>query len=197
MLKVISPFNRTFGVFMAAFGIFWLPKDIQDYQDAAVPWREALAMLDQNTALWAFAIILIAVVAWSDGRAYWEGRKANSERASFERWKSSRTRFTIREAACAYLGVHPSRYDETPDAQSEANELLYYVRRGLIPHAGLSERQFEQMKNTGRADGYDPNDVTLDTYLTRREVDQYLEQGWRVWLPILDRRWREFHSSQP
>lgn len=194
MLTIISPFKRTFGVLMAALGIFWLPKDVQDYEQAVQPWQEMAAMVDQNTALWAFVAVLVAVIAWSDGRAFVAKRRLKNAREEFDAWKASRTRFTIREAACVFLGVHPRDYEQSLDAQSQANEILYYVRRGLIPHAALSPRQFDQLKNTGRADGYDPDAVTLDTYLTRREVEKYLQPGWRVWLPILDNQWREIHN---
>ncbi len=58
-MRAIIRFWASLGFALTLFGIFWLPKDIQDWKDAAQPWKRALAMVDQNTALWVFSIVLL------------------------------------------------------------------------------------------------------------------------------------------
>jgi hypothetical protein len=55
-MKNIIRFWASIGFALTLYGIFWLPKDIEDRGDAAAAWQRWIAMFDQNTALWAFSI---------------------------------------------------------------------------------------------------------------------------------------------
>lgn len=63
------------------FGIFSLPKDVAESKDAAQPWRALLSMVDQNTALWAFAFVAFAYILWMDVRP-WVQRKLKERKAA-------------------------------------------------------------------------------------------------------------------
>ncbi len=186
MLRPASFFVRSVSVILTVFGILWLPRDALDYQQAAQPWREALAMVDQNTALWAFVAVLVGIIVWSDGRRFLADRRAKQASSQLKAFVEARTRFTIREAACIAVGVHPSQFDKSPAAQSEANEMLYYAREGLVRPANMTNEQWEAMKRRQEVGGYTRASVTLESHITKEELDTYLRPGWKTWLPVLD-----------
>lgn len=64
-----------FAGLLTVYGIFWLPKDLQDVSEAAEPWRRVLAMVDQTTALWTFAIVAVAYIGWIDARPFYRAWK--------------------------------------------------------------------------------------------------------------------------
>jgi hypothetical protein len=59
MLSLLKYFRTAFSWAFFLFAVFWLPKDVEDSPQAAKPWQKVLSMIDQNTALWAFAICLL------------------------------------------------------------------------------------------------------------------------------------------
>ena len=63
-MKILSSAWKTIGVAMFLFGIFWLPKDIEDWTEAGEPWKKALSMIDQNTALWIVSLLALLYVAY-------------------------------------------------------------------------------------------------------------------------------------
>lgn len=69
-MKILARLYAAIGFTTFLFGIFWLPKDVQDWQQAAAPWKRALSMVDQNTALWIFAIAALAYIIWIDIRPW-------------------------------------------------------------------------------------------------------------------------------
>lgn len=144
-------------------------------------------MVDQNTALWIFAIAMIAVIVWSDGRRFLQQRAEAKAKQAIEAFFESRTRFTIREAACIAVGVHPSDFAESTAAQSEANEMLYYTRKALILPAAMNERQHTALRQGRNDHGFDLDGVSLDTFITKDELASYIRPGSRSWLPVLDR----------
>jgi hypothetical protein len=62
---------KTIGVLLVAFGLYWLPKDIQDSGQAAEPWQRAWALVDQNTLLWVALVVMGGWVIYSDLRPLW------------------------------------------------------------------------------------------------------------------------------
>ncbi len=72
-------FWAVIGFSLTLFGIFWLPKDLSDWEQAADSWQRIFAMIDQNTALWAFSLCALAYIFWIDLRPYVKDR-ANSKR---------------------------------------------------------------------------------------------------------------------
>ena len=171
VLRAISFFRRGIAFLLGALGIYWLPKDIADYNEAAPIWRKMLAMIDQNTALWALCLALIATLFWSEGKAYIRDRDARKAAADLETFKEGRSRFTIREAACLAIGVHPRDYDSSVEAQGQASEMLHYARLALIHPAEMTSEQHTMLRQ-GRTDhGFDLSAVSLDTVITREELD--------------------------
>jgi hypothetical protein len=75
MMYLVKHFGKAIGVFLLLYGIFWIPKDLEDYSEAAEPWRKAFATLDQNTALWVFAIALSLWIAATDVRRFIEEQR--------------------------------------------------------------------------------------------------------------------------
>lgn len=71
MLANILRFWRALCVVLTLFGIYWLPKDAQDYGAAAEPWQRAWSMVDQNGALWALVLVFGGWIIWSDVRPLW------------------------------------------------------------------------------------------------------------------------------
>jgi hypothetical protein len=81
MKKIFEVFGRTVSAALFAYGIFQLPKDIQDTPESARPWQKFIAMFDQNTLLWTLVVILILSVFWSDLRPVyrlWRERRRKS-----------------------------------------------------------------------------------------------------------------------
>ena len=145
MMQIFRYFKRGLLAVMTLLGILWLPKDIQDTEEALTPWQGALAMIDQNTALWCLAIALVGVLFWSDGRRFVGQRKADAIATRLAALLEDRTQFTIREAACIVTQVDPLLFDSSPASQSEAGEMLYYAREGLIRPSVMSAEQWEAM----------------------------------------------------
>jgi hypothetical protein len=58
-----------------------VPKDIEDWEQAAEPWKRWLSMVDQNTALWCFAVIAFLYIFWMDvkPRIQWRFSRADRE----------------------------------------------------------------------------------------------------------------------
>jgi hypothetical protein len=62
------------GFSLTLSGIFWLPKDLSDWKQAADPWQKMFVMIDQNTALWAFSLCALAYIFWIDLRPLIKGK---------------------------------------------------------------------------------------------------------------------------
>lgn len=87
MKRLLSKKYAAIGFATLLFGIFWLPKDIEDAGDAAEVWQRWLAMLDQNTALWAFSFVALAYIAWMDARPFlrsWISDRKKGKPSQFE-----------------------------------------------------------------------------------------------------------------
>ena len=67
-MKPILHILKSIGPALALFGFFWLPKDIEDRGEAAVVWWKWFAMIDQNTALWVFSILMAVYITWVNVR---------------------------------------------------------------------------------------------------------------------------------
>jgi hypothetical protein len=186
MIGILRTFRRLAAALMGALAVLWLPKDIQDASEALTPWQGAIAMVDQNTALWVLVAALIAILAWSDGRNYINFRRGKAMEDQLAAFRESRTRFTIKEAACLAVGILPSQFDTSLQAQGEASEMLYYAREGLIRPSVMTNIQYEAMKGGKEVDGYSRESITLDSYITKQELEQYVRPGWKTWLPVLD-----------
>ncbi|MCB5424914.1 hypothetical protein H0274_06580 [Altererythrobacter sp. CC-YST694] len=193
MLRIIKLGWKSLGFLMFFLGLLWLPKDALDYEQAAQPWREMAAMIDQNTGLWIFSGLLLATLLWSDGRRILQDHRKRIAGKTLAAFIENRTRFTIREAACVAVGIHPSEYEGHLEAQGEASEMLYYAREGLIRPAVMTSRQWEAMKRGQEIDGYLRADITLDSFITKDELETYMRPGWKTWLPVLDQQRRERH----
>lgn len=63
-MKLLLRLWAATGFTLTLFGIFWLPKDIEDRADAAAPWKRWLDLLDQNAALWVFALLATIYIVW-------------------------------------------------------------------------------------------------------------------------------------
>lgn len=141
------------------------------------------AFVGATLALWAY------IVLQSNASMTEQSGSQQIERA----WYEGRTRFTIREAACRVAGSNPLDFEKSSEAQTEAHEMLFYVRRALIRPAEMSERQISMLRE-GRSDhGFDLEGVTLDTYISVEELETYLRPGWKSWLPVLDEQSRDRH----
>ncbi|MFN3363946.1 MAG: hypothetical protein ACK40W_08280 [Allorhizobium sp.] len=67
----MNPFLRFYASIAFALtllGVFWLPKDVQDWQDAAGPWRDLFSAVDRVTALWVFSAFALLYIFWIDLR---------------------------------------------------------------------------------------------------------------------------------
>lgn len=72
------PVRLSYALYRSFLGFCWVctdplrhllaPKDIQDWKDAAQPWKRMLAMFDQNSALWIFACLCLAYIGWIEIR---------------------------------------------------------------------------------------------------------------------------------
>ncbi len=76
MLRILASLWKSLAFFVLAVAIFWLPKDVQDYGQAAKPWQKVTALVDQNGALWAVCFLLGAWLLWADVRPFWKARFA-------------------------------------------------------------------------------------------------------------------------
>lgn len=70
MLQFIKICWRSIGYVLTVFGVYWLPKDVQDSDVAAGPWERVGSMFDQNTALWIVCVGLGAWLIWIDVRPF-------------------------------------------------------------------------------------------------------------------------------
>lgn len=93
----LNRFKAVIGFALFLFAVFWIPKDVIDWEQAAAPWWDILAMVDQNTALWAFAVMALIYICWIDIRPLlrewmgWSTRKTNRWRPRQQpRFKSLR-----------------------------------------------------------------------------------------------------------
>jgi hypothetical protein len=79
-MAILKKFWSFIGVALFLFAVFWLPKDLADTNQAIEPWKRIISMVDQNTALWSFALFALAYIFWMDARpfvmAYLGGRKS-------------------------------------------------------------------------------------------------------------------------
>lgn len=183
MLKALS--LRTYGAIAFIFFILWLPKDWEDRGQAAAVWLRWLALLDRELLLWTFSLSLLTWLIWTDLRPYFRLRR-NRKTAE---WAEGRTRLTIREAACLVVGISPQSFDQSGEAQSIAREMLYWAGSGLLWPAELTVTQHQNWRHSSKMpEGFR---ATLDTFLTREELEKYRAPGWKTWLPILDAQHKE------
>ena len=70
MLKVVRGVWKSIGAGMFLLGLFWLPADLQTYDQALSPWQRLWAMTDRETLLWVFALGLFAWLVWTDVRPF-------------------------------------------------------------------------------------------------------------------------------
>jgi hypothetical protein len=80
-MAILKKFWSFISVALFLFTVFWLPKDLADTNQAIEPWKRIISMVDQNTALWSFALFALAYIFWIDARpfvmAYLIGRKSD------------------------------------------------------------------------------------------------------------------------
>lgn len=74
MLFIIRHFWRTILFATAIFGIFWLPKDIEDYSEALPPWANLLSKVDRENAIICVAAILLLWLLWTEFRPLLQGK---------------------------------------------------------------------------------------------------------------------------
>lgn len=74
MRAFLRRLGATLAFGLMLFGVFWLPKDMADWKDAAQPWGDLLSMVDQNTALWIFAFVAFVYILWVDVRPWAHGK---------------------------------------------------------------------------------------------------------------------------
>ena len=48
----------------ALFAIFWLPKDVEDWNVAVQPWKRWVSVLDESVLLWAFSLSAFTYILW-------------------------------------------------------------------------------------------------------------------------------------
>lgn len=173
--------------FAAVVGLIWLPKDLEDSKQAMESWQENLAMIDQNIALWVFSSVLVIILVWSETKAYLKDRKQLAKiKLVVNLEESDRTQFTIWEAACVATDTPINEYENSPNAQSKAQEMLYYAKEGLIRPSFMTDAQYEAMKFGKEIEGYNRDKVTLDSHISKKELWGFMQPGWETWLPILD-----------
>lgn len=74
-------FNSIWRLILAALtllGVFYLPVDIQQSDQALKPWQKLIAMIDQLTALKIFGVLAVFWIAWIDLRPFfyrWRDRR--------------------------------------------------------------------------------------------------------------------------
>lgn len=78
-MSILNGFWRVLALALTLFGIFWLPKDIEDWTTAAEPWKRWVSMIDQNTALWLFAFTSLALVFIVELRAFQRSRLRHNQ----------------------------------------------------------------------------------------------------------------------
>jgi hypothetical protein len=106
-------------------------------------------------------------------------------------WYEERTRFTIREAGCLAAKVGPTEFDKSDLAHSKASELRYYVSKGRIPVAGEHPGVLAARRSP-LSSGLSIPEVTLDTYVTKRDLEHFLDKPLSVWLDVQDEaHWRK------
>lgn len=69
-MAIFKKFGSLIATASFLFAVFWLPKDLEDSPQAIQPWKRILSMVDQNTALWAFALCALAYIFWMDARPF-------------------------------------------------------------------------------------------------------------------------------
>ena len=73
MLKILKILAETTTVLLALMGLFWLPKDMEEWKQAAAPWKRGLAAIDLTTILLITVILLVLWLLWNDVRPYIAG----------------------------------------------------------------------------------------------------------------------------
>ena len=121
--------------------------------------------------------------------------KRAHERATVEvglpDWMEGRTRITIGEAGCLAAKVSPTDFETSATARSKASELRYYVMRGRIPVAGESPAILAARQGSG-GNGEGLPTVTFDTYVTVRDLENFLNRSLAVWLDVQEEAtWRK------
>jgi hypothetical protein len=103
-------------------------------------------------------------------------------------WYEGRSQYTIREAGCIAAGVLPLNYENSLQAQSAANQLMYFATTGAMPIATEPEGQRAYRKSVARMGGANASlpPVTLDTFITPDAFEHYRDKALRVWLRAQD-----------
>jgi hypothetical protein len=119
------------------------------------------------------------------------GNEEVSGEAAKRPWYEERTRFTIREAGCLAAKVGPTEFEKSDLAHSKASELRYYVTRGRIPVAGEPPGILAARRGA-ISTGSSLPEVTLDTYVTKCDLEHFLHKPLSVWLDVQDEaHWRD------
>ena len=69
-MRPFARFSATIAFILTLLGIFWVPKDLEDWEVAAEPWMRWLSMFDQTAALWAFSVAALIYILWMDARPF-------------------------------------------------------------------------------------------------------------------------------
>ncbi|KQS89818.1 hypothetical protein [Rhizobium sp. Leaf386] len=128
MRLIAKHFGRAFSFFLLLSGIFWLPKDFEDYSTAAEPWKRAYSALDQNTALWIFSTVLFVWIFATDVRRFLEEQR--SKLAARPKPETSADIF-LKERLIEF---GKNYYVPATDAQNEALRLSAYVVKDSWDH---------------------------------------------------------------
>ncbi len=122
MLKFLSHFWKTIGFLFFLLAVYWTPKDVLDWRDAAEPWRRLLAMLDKITLLWAGSIVLLLWLFWSEIRPL------------------IRDRFSINRSMRPFKGMYPAKlvYEYNSITGKPQRIANYGVARFYITHGNIS-----------------------------------------------------------
>jgi hypothetical protein len=74
MFRLARMFWKSITAGMFLLGLFWLPADVQSYDQALGPWQRLWSLFSRETLLWIFALGLFAWLVWTDARPFIRGK---------------------------------------------------------------------------------------------------------------------------
>lgn len=144
-MKFLSHLVTFIGLPAALYGIFRLPKDLEDINEAAKAWERWLAIIDQNMALWVFAVIATGYIIWIDIRPLILNKFLRLKPANLKKWRG-RKAYRIWEIAFLKNDYEPILEGvvalEIEKKHPEIRELRYAIETAIDDGAfGMDRRK--------------------------------------------------------
>lgn len=175
MLKFLTYSWRGLGLALMLFGIFWLPKDVQDSPEALAPWLQfTKTVLTQNYALWLLSAGLVVWILIRDLLPWWRDRN---------RWWGGIKCFSLRSVGCMIVGISDAKFDSNARAKAIADEYRAYINSGHMPL--FFDNEDHATASAGLTGPYGRKSVGYDAVIAVREVESLARaRGWHLPWPM-------------